>query len=223
MAETANENKTEIIIEQDDDEAALDIPHDRRRVKTEKSDVPVDTIFSWVSRGKINPQPDFQRYYVWNQVKASRLIESLLLDIPIPVVYVAEEPNKSLSVVDGQQRITSISSYLGGKFPDGKDFALSGLQVLTELNGQRFKQLSSDLQEAILSAFIRLIVINQDSDRDVKFEVFERLNLGAVKLNDQELRNSMYRGKYNELLRELSWNPHMLKIMGATQPHQSNG
>lgn len=219
MSETIGQEATELIIEQDDDEAALDIPSDRRRVKTEKSDLPVDTIFSWVSRGKINPQPDFQRYYVWNAVKASRLIESLLLDIPIPVVYVAEEANKSLSVVDGQQRITSISSYVGGKFPDGKDFSLSGLQVLTELNGKRFKQLSAELQEAILSAFIRLIVINQDSDKDVKFEVFERLNLGAVKLNDQELRNSMYRGKYNELLRELSWNPHMLKIMGATQPH----
>lgn len=219
MSETIGQETTELIIEQDDDEAALDIPSDRRRVKTEKSDLPVDTIFSWVSRGKINPQPDFQRYYVWNAVKASRLIESLLLDIPIPVVYVAEEANKSLSVVDGQQRITSISSYVGGKFPDGKDFSLSGLQVLTELNGKRFKQLSTELQEAILGAFIRLIVINQDSDKDVKFEVFERLNLGAVKLNDQELRNSMYCGKYNELLRELSWNPHMLKIMGATQPH----
>lgn len=65
MAEPIGEEMTEIIIEQDDDEAALDVPPDRRRVKTEKSDLPVDTIFGWVSRGKINPQPDFQRFYVW--------------------------------------------------------------------------------------------------------------------------------------------------------------
>ncbi|MDQ1638404.1 MAG: hypothetical protein QOF62_1743 [Pyrinomonadaceae bacterium] len=209
----------EVLIEQDEDESSLEIPPDRRRVRTEKSDLPVDTIFNWVSRGKINPQPEFQRYYVWNHVKASRLIESLLLDIPIPVVYVAEEANKTYSVVDGQQRITSIHAYIAGKFPDGKDFSLSGLQVLTELNGKLFKELTTDLQEAISSAIVRLIIIDHDSDKDVKFEVFERLNLGAVKLNDQELRNSMYRGKYNELLRELSWNSHLLKILGATHPH----
>jgi hypothetical protein len=219
MAELNNKDADEILPEQEEDEAPLDIAPDLRRVKTEKSDLPVDTIFHWVSRGKINPQPEFQRYFIWNEVKASRLIESLLLEIPIPVIYVAEEKNKSYSVVDGQQRITSISSYINGKFPDGKDFRLSGLQVLDELNGKLFKELTKDFQEAILSAIIRLIIINQDSDQDVKFEVFERLNLGAVKLNDQELRNSIYRGKYNNLLRDLSWNQHMLKIMGATQPH----
>ena len=77
MTELNNQDSAEILIEQDDDETPLDIAPDRRRVKTEKSDMPVDTIFNWVSRGKINPQPEFQRYYVWNEVKASRLIESL--------------------------------------------------------------------------------------------------------------------------------------------------
>src|SRR5690349_1604662 len=100
----------EILVEQNDDETPIDVPVDRRRVKTDKKDLPVDTIYGWVSRGKVNPQPDFQRYYVWNNTKASRLIESLLLDIPIPVVYVAEELNKTYSVVDGQQRITSVCS-----------------------------------------------------------------------------------------------------------------
>jgi len=219
MTELNNKDTDEIFLEQDEDESPLDIAPDRRRVKTEKMDLPVDTIYSWVSRGKINPQPEFQRYFVWNDAKASRLIESLLLDIPIPVVYVAEEGDKTYSVVDGQQRITSISSYISGKFPDGKDFRLSGLQVLEELNGKPFKKLAHDFQESIMSAMIRLIIINQDSENNVKFELFKRLNLGAVKLNDQELRNSMYRGKYNELLRDLSLNPYMLKIMGATKPH----
>jgi hypothetical protein len=217
-----NEPVDDTFIEQtngDEDESPLDIPPDKRRVKTEKSDMPVDSICSWVSRGKINPQPEFQRYYVWNETKASRLIESLLLEIPIPVIYVAEESNKTYSVVDGQQRITSIASFVSGKFPDGKDFKLSGLQVLKELNGESFKGLSVDLQESILNAIVRIIILTHDSDRDVKFEVFERLNLGAVKLNDQELRNSMYRGKYNGLLHDLSWNPHLLKILSSDQPH----
>jgi hypothetical protein len=214
------QNSTELIIDQAEDETPLEIAPDRRRVKTDKRDLPVETVYGWVSRGKINPQPDFQRYYVWNNTKASRLIESLLLDIPIPVVYVAEESTKTYSVVDGQQRITSISSFISGKFPDGKDFTLSGLQVLTEINGKLYRQLSPEMQEAILNATIRLIIIEQESQSDVKFEVFERLNLGAEKLNDQELRNSVYRGKYNVLLRELALNPYMLKIMGADQPHK---
>jgi hypothetical protein len=216
----ANEEEPEVIIEQEDDEAPLDVAPDRRRVKTDKSDLPVETLHSWVTRGKINPQPEFQRYFVWNNVKASRLIESLLLDIPIPVVYVAEEANKTYSVVDGQQRITSVCSYVNGKFPDGRDFPLSSLQVLTELNGKLFRQLSGEHQEGILNSIIRLIVIEQESHPDVKFEVFERLNLGAEKLNDQELRNSVYRGKYNELLRDLTHNQYMLKIMGAKEPHK---
>jgi len=93
------------------------------------------------------------------------------------------------------------------------------LQILTELNGKLFSDLESELQEVILGAVLRLIVIEQDSDPDVKFEVFERLNLGAVKLNDQELRNCVYRGSYNRLLRNLVKNKYMLKIMRAKRPH----
>ena len=168
----------------------------------------------------MNLQPEFQRYFVWNDTKASRLIESLLLDIPIPVIYVGEEANHTYAVVDGQQRLTSLCSYIDGKYPDGRGFNLSGLQVLTELNGLPFKVLSPANQEALLNAVIRLIIIEHDSHPDVKFEVFERLNLGADKLTDQELRNSVYRGRYNNLLRDLSANKTMLKIMGTDQPHK---
>jgi len=216
---TRDDPSAEITIEQPEDDTPLEVKPERRRVKTDKRDLPVETLFNWVTRNKVNPQPEFQRFFVWNNVKASRLIESLLLDIPIPVVYVAEEADKTYSVVDGQQRITSICSYISGKFPDGRDFTLSNLLVLTELKGKLFRQLSPEQQEAILNATIRLIIIEHDSDPDVKFEVFERLNLGAEKLNDQELRNSVYRGRYNELLRDLTQNPYMLKIMGARQPH----
>ena len=138
---------------------------------------------SWVNRGKVNLQPDFQRNFVWNASKASRLVESLLLDIPIPVIYVAEEPNRTYSVVDGQQRLTSICSFVNGTLPGGQTFKLSGLQVLSELNRKTFGDLSIEQQESILNFILRVIIIERDSDPDVKFEVFERLNLGAEKLN----------------------------------------
>jgi hypothetical protein len=213
------ENTLEALVDEAEDDTSLEIPPERRRVKTDRQDLPVETLHGWVKRGKLNLQPDFQRYFVWNKSKASRLIESLLLDIPIPVIYVAEEQNNTYSVIDGQQRLTSICEFINGKFPDGQEFRLSSLQVMTEVNRKFFKDLSPDLQEKILGYVIRVIVIEKDSDTDVKFEMFERLNLGAEKLNDQELRNCIYRGNYNELLRELAQNQYILKVMGSTTPH----
>lgn len=209
----------ELIIEETEDDSPLEIAPEKRRVKTEKQDLPVETLVSWVNRGKMNLQPDFQRNFVWNSGKASRLIESLLLDIPLPVIYVAEEAKRNYSVVDGQQRLTSICSYVNGSFPSGQAFKLSGLSVLTELNRKAFSDLDVDLQEAILNFTLRVIVIERDSDPDVKFEVFERLNLGAEKLNDQEVRNCVYRGNYNELLRELATNADLLKILRSEDSH----
>jgi len=211
--------ESELIIDETDDDSPLEVAPDKRRVKTEKQDLPVETLVSWVNRGKLNLQPDFQRNFVWDSGKASRLIESLLLEIPIPVIYLSEESNRTYSVVDGQQRLTSICSFVNGTFPNGQDFRLSGLKVLTELNRKSFSSLSLDLQEEILNFTLRLIIIEQESDPDVKFEVFERLNLGAEKLNDQEVRNCVYRGNYNELLQELAQNPYMLKIMRSEHPH----
>lgn len=211
---------SEVLIEDANDDAdSLDIDPERRRVKTEKQDLPVETLVSWVNRGKVNLQPDFQRNFVWESSKASRLVESLLLDIPIPVIYVAEEANRTYSVVDGQQRLTSICSFVNGTFPNGSTFRLSGLQVLTELNRKTFSDMPVERQEAILNFILRVIIIERDSDPDVKFEVFERLNLGAEKLNDQEVRNCVYRGNYNELLRQLTINPHLLAILRSDQPH----
>lgn len=114
----AIEDTLEGFVDDAEDETPLEIPP-RRRVNTDKQDLPVETLHTWVKRGKLNLQPDFQRYFVWNKSKASRLIESLLLDIPLPVIYVAEEQNNTFSVVDGQQQLTSICEFINGKFPDG--------------------------------------------------------------------------------------------------------
>ncbi|MEM0979453.1 MAG: DUF262 domain-containing protein [Cyanobacteria bacterium P01_H01_bin.58] len=215
----ANQDAKALIIEEIEDDTPLEVAPDKRRVKTEKQDLPVETLVSWVNRGKLNLQPDFQRNFVWNTSKASRLIESLLLAIPIPVIYVAEELNRTYSVVDGQQRLTSISAFVNGTFPNGQNFKLSGLQVLTDLNRKAFGDLPVELQEEVLNFTLRFIIIEKDSDPDVKFEVFERLNLGAEKLNDQEVRNCVYRGNYNELLRSLANNEYLLRILQSQEPH----
>ncbi len=142
----------------------------------------------------------------------------MLLSIPIPVVYTAESTDGSQEVVDGQQRLTAVSAFINGKFPSGEAFRLTGLKVMDELNGKLFSEIPEH-QDAILQCVLRVIKILKDSDPDVKFEVFERLNLGAEKLNDQELRNCVYRGSYNRLLRELADNEHLQKILGLTASH----
>lgn len=201
----------------------LDIPHHARRVHTVIQDLPVETLAQRVARGAMILQPEFQRNFVWNTTKASRLIESLLLNIPIPVIYVAEAAGGKQEVVDGQQRLTSITSFMRGSFPEGtgikKEFRLTGLQVLSELNGKRFAELEVSTQNLILEATLRVIVIKAESHPDVKFEVFERLNLGAEKLNDQELRNCVYRGRYNNLLAKLSEYKPFMDLQGVNAPH----
>ncbi|QFP77214.1 DUF262 domain-containing protein [Deinococcus sp. AJ005] len=201
----------------------LDIPTDARRVSTGIQDIAIDYLSGQITRGKIILQPEFQRKFVWSTSKASRLIESILLNIPIPVVYVAESAGGKQEVVDGQQRLTSPHAFLTGSFPASsglkQDFKLTGLQVLHELNGKKFADLDEATQGDLENATLRFIVIKSESHPDVKFEVFERLNLGAERLNDQELRNCVYRGSYNNLLQSLSENSNFLKIQGLREPH----
>ena len=112
---------------------------------------------------------------------------SALLSIPIPIIYISEEPDNKEYVIDGQQRLTSFFSFLDGKFPDGKDFRLTGLNVFKELNGKRYDSLPEKLQDTIQYFKLRTVAFKRDSDPDLKCEIFERLNTGSVQLNIQKV------------------------------------
>lgn len=222
--EEAN-NLDEIIFENTEEE---DIENEieplRRKIYTEKSDPEIESLHRKFIKGKLVLQPDFQRHFIWNRTNASRLIESALLGIPIPIIYLSEEDNEDQYVIDGQQRLTSFFSFLDGEFSESSDksyeFKLTGLKVLKELNGKSFKDLDENLQEKISSYSVRTITFGKESDSDLKFEIFERLNTGAISLNDQELRNCMYRGPYNNLLRKLSSNKDFREIIGIKNPEK---
>ena len=156
--------------------------------------------------GELIIQPEYQRKFVATPQIASRLVESILLNVPIPVIYLAEEKDGTFSVIDGQQRLTSFLSYVEGKFPDNGEFKLTGLNILSELNKIPFSKLDKEQQTKIRTTTIHSIIIKRESDEDIKFEIFERLNTGSIKLNEDEVRNSVYRGKYIKLLSELSDN-----------------
>ena len=164
----------------------------------------------------LDPRPSFQRGYVWDKPRASKLIESILLNVPLPLIYTAEEEDQSEVVIDGQQRLLSVFGYIQGEFPKDKSrFKLTGLKLIKELNGKAFSELDAKDQKAIQRYIFQIIRISNESDADVKFEIFERLNSGSVTLNAQELRNCVYRGEFNKLLKELSEYKEFRSLLGT--------
>ncbi|MFA7289219.1 MAG: DUF262 domain-containing protein [Melioribacteraceae bacterium] len=207
------------------DSESLDIPQQKRRVYTEQGDPEIDSLYRRWKDGDLDIQPDFQRGFVWDILKASKLIESILLDIPLPVIYLSQEKDNREYVIDGQQRLTTFFSFIDGKLPDpqlpfGKDFRLSKLNVITELNGLFFKDIAKELQKKIRYYKVRTITFRKESEQDLKFEVFERLNTGSVSLNDQELRNCIYRGKYNDLLWKMSEDKTFRELLDIKKPER---
>lgn len=186
-----------------------------KKVFTEKKDFPLSTIKDMFDDGDIIPQPDYQRDYVYNEKDASRLIESVLMGIPIPTIYLCEELDGTYSIIDGQQRMTSFVKFLKNEFP------LKGLEELTEFNGKKFRDLNKVFQRNLKSATLNTIVLKKES-QELKYEIFARLNRGAVKLKAQELRNCIYRGTFNNLLEKIAADNKYLKELFIEENKRKN-
>jgi len=207
----------ELLIEGDAENGdELHLPSTQREVITRAGDPQVNALHRNYQRGRLVLQPEFQRQYVWDRKKASRLIESVLLRVPLPIIYLSEQPDGKEYVIDGQQRLTSLFSFVDGKFPSGEPFKLTGLTAYEELNKKSFAELPADIQDRILDYTLRTVTLCKQSDRDLKFEIFERLNTGSEPLNDMELRNCVFRGPYNALLKSLAAEPDFRALLGLT-------
>jgi hypothetical protein len=196
------------------EDEVLEIPKEIRRLKIQTFDYPVEVIVKKIKDGDIVLRPEYQRDFIWERKKSISLIESILLNIPLPPIYLAEEDDSTLSVIDGLQRLHTFLDYYNDKF------TLNGLkgEGLSELNKLTYSGLLKSYPKAkriLNQGIIRIIVINKDSDPDIKYDIFERLNSGSTKLNDQEVRNCIYHGSLNSL------------IMGSynkdTQTYNKNG
>lgn len=190
----------------DDNELELEKDEDDRKIIWQAKDFSIREFSSMLQDGDLELQPEYQRNFVATPKIASKLIESVLMEVPIPVIYLAEEKDSTYSVIDGQQRLTSFLSFINGVFPDGEQFKLTGLKVFSELNRKTFADLDKEYQNKIRTTTLHTIVIKKESNEDVKFEIFERLNTGSIKLNEDEIRNTVYRGDYVRLLSELEQN-----------------
>ena len=203
------------IFERESDGYEIDIPKEKRYLNTMSYDYSVQYLYDLMKRGKIVLEVPFQRKQIWKTDKSSSLIESIIMNVPIPPLYFAEEENGNWLVLDGLQRLSSIKDYYDN------EYALTKLEVLTELNKRKYKALPPKSRSLLDDGMLRVNVIKKDSHRDIKYDIFMRLNRGAVTLNYQELRNCLYRGNLNDAAKELcEENFDFLRILKQKKPHQ---
>lgn len=192
----------------------VEIPKEVRNLRTQSYDKSVKDLIAMIEDKAIDLDPEYQRSYLWDNKKASLLIESILLNVPIPIIYVSENEESEWSVIDGLQRLSSLYRYYKN------EFKLTGLEILNELNGFTYYKLPPKAQRVLGNGMIRVIVLLAETHPEIKYDIFMRLNTGAVQLNEQELRNCLYRGPFNDLLKDLRSNTNFLKCLNLAGPHK---
>jgi hypothetical protein len=184
------------------------------RLVLQQSDLALETLASMVEADAVDTKPHYQRRDRWTAEKRSALIESFLLNIPVPPIYLAEDDFGTYSVIDGKQRLTAIRDFMRN------DLVLSELETFKELEGLTFSQLPSELSNALqIRPYLRVVTLLKQSDPDLKYDVFERLNTGGERLNAQEIRNVAFHGPLNDLIYgELCDAEFLLKQLKITGP-----
>ncbi|MFQ5444559.1 MAG: DUF262 domain-containing protein [Nitrospinales bacterium] len=171
--------------------------------------------------------PEFQRQFVWRPVQARKLIESFLLGLPVPAIFLyTEYDSQKKLLVDGQQRLKSIayffSGYFGEEYQEKRSvFRLKGISENSKYHNKTFDDLNEEDQRKLKDSVLRAFIIQQLSPKDDTsiYHVFERLNTGGTFLNNQEVRNCVYYGDFNDLIKQrLNLDDNWRKILGKAEP-----
>lgn len=183
-------------------------PYDPDKIKVRSDKIAVSILSKMIDSGSLDLSPDFQRNLVWTNNQKSRLIESILLRIPLPMFYFSEDEEGNLSVVDGLQRISAIKEFMDNKFP------LKGLQYLQDTCGGRYyesKVKKQGLEPKYLKWFdltsISANIIDPSSPSKVKYDIFRRINTGGKPLNNQEIRNCLMSKELRDVLKTMAGLP----------------
>jgi len=188
------------------------------RIITEQARYPLNTIVNMVNSEDYILNPEFQRRHRWNEFRKSKLIESFIMNVPIPPIFLYEREYSVYEVMDGLQRLTAISQFYENKF------SLTGLDEWKELNGKNYSQLPSQIRKGIDRRYISSIILLQETAKTeaeanrLKQLVFERINSGGEKLKPQEIRNALYPGGLNDLTIKVSRNEFFCRLWNIPEP-----
>ena len=186
-----------------EDENKVQCIYPASKIKIDRVQFSIFELKRRYDRGVICLDPDFQRNFVWKQKQKSELIESVIMGIPLPLIYLAETMEGNLVIVDGRQRLTTFFHFMDNKF------ALNGLKILPDLNGCRFSDFEEDKKKRKFATDIEdfqlvIQIIKYPTPDRVRFDIFDRVNRGGTPLNNQEMRNALYQGKSTRLLSSLA-------------------
>lgn len=196
----------EIDFAEDEEKEELKIPYDADKIRVDSNVFSVFQIKRLIDRGMLDLMPAFQRKEVWDNRRKSLLIESLMLRIPIPAFYFDEDNNSKKTVIDGLQRLSAVNSYMNG------EFTLTGLQYLQEeCGGRLFDELQQKYQTRIEDAQLTVNILDSRSPKNVKFDIFRRVNTGGIPLNPQEIRNVMASDSTRHFLLLMAKSPEFLE------------
>lgn len=211
-------NEEEVVVEEipseeEDKETGVPI----YRIASYPSDPTLEVLNSKMQREEIII-PSFQRGWVWSHTQASRLMESFLLGLPVPSIFVYKELTQKQVVIDGQQRLRTICGFFDGKLPDGTDFYLKG--VTPRWEGKYYTNLDESERIRLRDSVLRVVIVEQVDPRDNTsiYHIFERLNTGGTGLNPQEVRNCVYHGPFNDFMVDLNNNLTWRTIFGSNKP-----
>lgn len=204
---------TGIEVEDSGDETIrIQRPWNPDQIRVNTSQFSLRNILDQIDEGSIELAPDFQRLQVWRTEQKSLLVESLLLQIPLPAFYFAEDADGSFRVVDGLQRLSTLHAFVRGR---ENGFALGKLEHLNDLKDLRFSDLPVPSQRRINNTQLIVNVIDPTTPRGVTYEIFKRINTGGTPLNAQEIRHCMSSPRSRDILHRMTHTDAFAKATGG--------